>query len=93
MSGVKIISELLDSGTCRFYEELKAEIPETTLDLLRVEGVGIKTAQILFRQFKITNLEDFASFVRGGGLQSVARLGEKSQARIRASLLGLVEHS
>lgn len=85
------ISEILDTGTCRYYEDLKAEIPETTLDLLLVEGVGIKTAQILFRQFKITNLADFASFVRGGGLQSVMRLGEKSQARIRTSLFGLVE--
>ena len=31
-------------------------------------------------------LDDFAKFVAGGGLDSVPRLGEKAQARIRASL-------
>jgi len=82
----KKIIEILETGTCQFYEELKAEMPETLLDLAQVEGVGPKTAQLLYQQFKITNLDDFAKFVEGGGLQSVPRLGEKAQARIRASL-------
>ena len=80
------IVELLETGTFRAYEELTAEIPETVLDLLRVEGVGLKTAQVLYRQFRLTNLDDFAKFVAGGGLASVPRLGEKQQARVRASL-------
>lgn len=82
----KKIIEMLETGTCQLYEELKAEIPETVLDLAQVEGIGQKTAQILYRQFKITNLDDLAKFVEGGGLASVPRLGEKAQARIRASL-------
>ncbi|HZS03937.1 MAG TPA: helix-hairpin-helix domain-containing protein [Blastocatellia bacterium] len=86
----KKIIEILETGTCKAYEDLKAEIPDSVLDLLRVEGVGLKTAQILYHQFRITNLEDFARFTRGGGLQSVPRLGEKAQARIRSSLEQLV---
>lgn len=46
----------------------------------------MKTLQILYSQFQITNLEDFAKFVAGGGLGSVQRLGERAQERIRASL-------
>jgi DNA polymerase (family 10) len=82
----KKILEILATGTCKLYEELKAEVPETVLDLLRVEGVGMKTAQMLYRQFRITNLDDFAKFVAGGGLHSVPHLGEKAHERIRASL-------
>jgi DNA polymerase (family 10) len=82
----KKIVELLDTGTFRLYEEVKAEIPETVLDLLKVEGIGSKTLQILYRQFHITSLEDFAKFVEGGGLNSVPRLSEKAKLRIRASL-------
>jgi DNA polymerase (family 10) len=82
----KKIIEILETGTCHLYEELKAETPVTVLDLARVEGIGLKTAQLLYRQFKLTNLDDFARFVGGGGLDSVPRLGEKAQARIRASL-------
>ncbi len=82
----KKIVEILETGSCQFYEELKAEIPLTVLDLLKIEGIGMKTAQILYRQFRITNLDDFEKFVEGDGLQSVPRLGQKAQQRIRASL-------
>lgn len=84
------IIEILETGTCRAYEEIKREIPESVLDLLRVEGVGIRTAQLLYRQFKITTLDELAKFARGGGLQSVPRLGDKAQSRIAASVFKLV---
>ncbi|MGH9839661.1 MAG: helix-hairpin-helix domain-containing protein [Blastocatellia bacterium] len=82
----KKIADLLATGTFKAYEEIKAEIPETTLDLLKVEGVGMATLKILYDQFHLTNLPDFAMFVAGGGLNSVPGLGEKSQQRIRRSL-------
>jgi DNA polymerase (family 10) len=83
------IADLLATGTFKLYEEVKADIPESTLDLLRVEGIGIGTLKVLHGRFRLTNLDDFAKFVGGGGLDSVPGLGEKSQARIRRSLQGL----
>jgi DNA polymerase (family 10) len=83
--GGKIV-ELLETGTFKAYEEIKAKIPETTLDLLGVDGVGLKTLQILHRRFQIDNLDDFAKFVEGGGLNSVPHIGAKTRERIRASL-------
>jgi DNA polymerase (family X) len=85
------IVELLETGTFKAYEEIKAKIPETTLDLLTVEGVGLKTLQILYQRFQITNLGDFAKFVEGGGLRSVPHMGEKTQDRIRSSLKELLD--
>jgi DNA polymerase (family X) len=85
----KKIIELLETGTFKLYEEVKAEIPETVLDLLKIDGIGIKTVQLLHHQFQVANLEDFAKFVEGGGLERVPRLSEKSQSRIKASLKGL----
>jgi DNA polymerase (family 10) len=85
------IVELLETGAFNAYEEIKAKIPETTLDLLRVEGIGLKTLQILDQRFQITNLDDFAKFVEGGGLSSVPHLGEKTQDRIRVSLKELLK--
>jgi DNA polymerase (family 10) len=80
------IADLLATGTFKAYEEIKASIPETTLDLLRVEGIGMATLKILHDQFQLTNLPDFAKFVAGGGLDSVPGFGEKSQERVRRSL-------
>jgi DNA polymerase (family 10) len=83
------IIDIVETGTTKLYEELNAEIPATVLDLLEIEGIGMKTLEVLYRQFQVTNLDDFAKFVAGGGLESVPRLGEKAQARIRASLKAL----
>jgi DNA polymerase (family 10) len=82
----KKIIDLLNTGTFKAYEEITAEIPATVLDLLQVDGIGMKTLEILYHQFHLTNLADFAKYVAGGGLDSVPRLGEKVQARIRTSL-------
>jgi len=85
----KKIADLLTTGTFKAYEKAKAAIPETTLDLLKVDGVGIKTLKIFYHQFCLTNLDDFAKFVAGGGLNSVEGLGEKLQTRIRISIAQL----
>jgi DNA polymerase (family X) len=84
------IVELIGRGTFEAWERLTAETPLTVLDLLDVEGVGLKTASSLYRQFKISSLEDLDKFVEGGGLELVDGLGEKSAERIRASLKRLL---
>ena len=80
------IVELLERGTFEAWEKLTAETPETVLDLLEVEGVGLKTAAALHQQFKISSLEDLRMFVEGGGLELLDGVGERSAERIKAGL-------
>jgi DNA polymerase (family 10) len=80
------IAELLERGTFEAWEKLTVETPESTLDLMRVSGIGIKTAATLHQQFKISSLDDLKKFVEGGGLEMVDGVGEKSMERIRESL-------
>jgi len=83
------IVELLARGTFDAWERLKEETPETVLDLLEVEGVGVKTAATLYQQFKISSLEDLAKFVEGGGLDLMDGVGEKTAERITRSVRAL----
>ncbi|HVF87815.1 MAG TPA: helix-hairpin-helix domain-containing protein [Pyrinomonadaceae bacterium] len=80
------IIELIERGTFDAWEKLVAETPETVLDVLGVEGVGIKTAATLHQQFKIASLDDLRKFVEGGGLEMVDGIGEKTAEKIKASL-------
>ena len=80
------IIELLEKGTFDAWEKLITETPESTLDLLRVSGVGLKTAATLHQQFKISSLDELKKFVAGGGLEMVDGIGEKSAERIKESL-------
>src|SRR5918999_5277449 len=79
------IIELLEKGTFEAWERLTAETPETVLDLLELEGVGLKTAAALYQQFKVSSLEDLRAFADGGGLDLLDNVGEKTAERIRAS--------
>ena len=48
------------------------------LDLRRVSGIGLKTAQLLYRDFGIKSLEELRTLAESGGLASVPGLGEKT---------------
>jgi DNA polymerase/3'-5' exonuclease PolX len=46
----------------------------------------LKTAQLLYRDFGVKSLAELKVFAEGDRLTSVPGLGEKSAARIKASL-------
>jgi DNA polymerase (family 10) len=83
------IMELVARGTFDAYERLTAETPESVLDLLDVSGIGLKTAAVLYQQFKISSIDDLKKFVAGGGLDLIDGIGEKSAERIKESLAQL----
>ena len=80
------IVEIIGTGTSPYLESLKQETPVSVLDLRRVSGIGLKTAQMLYKDFGIKSLEELRTFAEGGGLISVPGLGEKTAARITRSL-------
>ena len=83
------IIEILDTGRSSYFDELTKDIPGTVLDLRRVSGIGLKTAQLLYRDFGVTSLEELKALAEAGGLISVPGLGEKSISRIERSLARL----
>jgi DNA polymerase (family 10) len=80
------IIELLDTGTFAAWEKLTAETPASVLDLLKLPGVGPKTAATLHQKFRITSLDELRKFAAGGGLEMVDGIGPKSAARIKSAL-------
>jgi DNA polymerase (family 10) len=85
------ILEIVQTGKSSYFEELTTDVPASVLDLRSVSGIGLKTAQLLYRDFGITNLEGLRTLVESGGLTSVPGLGEKSLARITKSLDRLLD--
>jgi DNA polymerase (family 10) len=83
------ILEIVQTGKSSYFEELTSDVPATVLDLRQVSGIGLKTAQLLYRDFGINSLEQLRSFAETGGLASVPGLGEKTVARVKTSLTRL----
>jgi DNA polymerase (family 10) len=85
------IAEIVQTGKSMYFEELTREVPASVLDLRRIPGVGLKTAQLLYRDFSVKSLEELKALADTGGLKSVPGLGEKTITRIRSSLERLLE--
>jgi DNA polymerase (family 10) len=96
----KKIQEILRTGKLEALEKLKQRIPVDVNSLIRVEGIGPKTAKLLYERLKIRNLDDLESAVKEGKLQNIKGLGIKSQklllerieaARARSNRILLVQ--
>ncbi len=81
------IATIAQTGTDPYLEELRARYPSTLLELLGVQGVGMKTAQQLFEKLGIASLADLERALDQGALADLPRLGPKSIENIRRGVL------
>lgn len=76
------IEEILQTGTCRLLEELRAELPPGILQLMRVPGVGPKSTALIWRELGISDLDGLEHAARDGSLATLRGWGEKRAASV-----------
>jgi len=76
------IREIALTGDCGIRRELLAEFPATLLDVLRLQGVGPKTVAILYRELRITSLDDLAAAATAGRIRAIKGMGLKKEQLI-----------
>ncbi|MDQ6924880.1 MAG: DNA polymerase/3'-5' exonuclease PolX [Candidatus Eremiobacteraeota bacterium] len=81
------ITTIAQTGSDPYLDELRAKYPSTLLEVLRVQGVGMKTAQQLFERLGIASLADLERALDAGALADMPRLGAKSIENIRRGVL------
>ncbi len=73
------IEEYIKTGKISKYEELKKEYPIDFNDLLNIEGIGPKTAILLYKKLNITNLESLKKALEGHKIKDLPGFGVKSE--------------
>ncbi len=71
------ISELLDTGELQYYNRLQEKAPPGVRELLRVPGVGPRTAGRLYRELGITSLAELKRAAEEGRLATLKGFGAK----------------
>lgn len=87
------IDELLSTGKLGFYEKLKAEVPVTLIEVLKVPGVGPKKAAMFWKQLDITTAEALKAAAQAGKLRGMPGMGEKSETKILEGIEALSRRS
>jgi len=80
------IAEMVLTGSSSFLERLVQEVPPGLLDLLRVPGIGPKTARVLHETLGVKDLSDLEKVLMNHGVSKVPGLGPKRESLISSGL-------
>lgn len=76
------IEEILKTGKSSFHKELIDKIPHGLLEILRIEGVGPKLVQLVYKKFKVRDVKDLEHLCKSGKLEKVRGFGPKKVQNI-----------
>jgi len=91
-STIEKIAELVDTGKCSYFEELKASIPSGVLDLMSINGVGPSTASRLYHELGIDSLSALQKAIDEQKLRNIKGMGKKTEENIKQGLSALLRH-
>ena len=80
------IIEMLETGRCRFHDNLIKEMGPDVLDLIAIRGVGVKTAGRFYSELGVKSLSDLRAAIDGDRLTQMKRMGAKTIASIDEGL-------
>jgi len=82
----KKIIEYLKTGKIKEYEKYYRKMPVNIGELIQVEGIGPKMISALYKNLKITNLEDLEKAAQQGKIRKLPNFGEKTEKNILESI-------
>jgi DNA polymerase (family 10) len=82
----KKITEIIETGSLKYRDELKAKIPIDLEGILAVEGIGPKTAGLLFKKLGIRNLDDLERAAKQHKIRKIKHLGPKTEENILSGI-------
>ncbi len=80
------IKELLETGKIAEAESLRAQLPPGLLDLMNLPGIGLKTAQQVWKERNIASVDELEKAALEGRLRDLPRFGEKREEKLIAAI-------
>jgi DNA polymerase (family 10) len=78
----KKITELVDTGKLKYFEDLKKEIPAGLLKMLEISGLGPKKVAALYQELGIKTIEDLKKACINGKVRNLEGFGEITERNI-----------
>jgi len=76
------ITELVETGQSKYYDELKASIPPGLIEMLEISGLGPKKIQALNQKLGVDSVEKLEAACNKGKVAELDGFGEKTQTNI-----------
>jgi DNA polymerase (family 10) len=76
------ITELVETGKLKYYDELKASVPAGFIEMLEISGLGPKKIQAMSKKLGVDTIEKLEAACKAGIVAALDGFGEKTQANI-----------
>jgi len=76
------LHELASTGKLEYYENLKAEFPDTIFDLFAIQGLGPKKVKAVYEKLGVESVEMLKKAAESGAIADLAGFGKKSAEKI-----------
>ena len=80
------VLEYITTGEVATLARLRERYPEGLLEVMRVPGIGPKTARKLYETLEVGDLPDVEKACREGRIRDVPGMGEKTEAKLLRAL-------
>lgn len=76
------INQYLSEGKIDKYEELKKEVPDGVIKMLKIPGMGPKTTALVYKALKVKDILELEEAINAGKLRELPGMGEKKEGNI-----------
>jgi DNA polymerase (family 10) len=80
------ITEIVETGKCRFLEKLRRKTPPSVAELLQVPGLGPKRVHTIYQELDVHTVEELARAAHDGRVHELPGFGAKTEQRILDAL-------
>lgn len=82
----RVITDLVQTGRSKDYDEVRGKIPDGVLAMLRIQGLGPKKVKLLYEKLKIDSVDALERAAAAGELAGIDGFGAKTEANILAGI-------
>ena len=83
------VGELISTGKLEYFEKIKKAIPPIVIEMTEIEGIGPKTAKLIYDAIKIKSIKDLEKAARSHRIQRIKGIGPKMEKAILKGLSNL----
>lgn len=76
------IKEYYHTGKIQTYEDLKKEVPQALLEMMKIPGVGPKTVKLLYEKLNVKSIDELEKLARDGKLRGLPGIQQKTEENI-----------
>ncbi|PYJ10628.1 MAG: DNA polymerase/3'-5' exonuclease PolX [Verrucomicrobia bacterium] len=87
------IKELVETGSLRFFEDLRSEFPAEILELFSLSGLGAKKVKSLYEQLGVSSIAQLQTACEAGRVAELPGFGKTTQEKLSTAIAERTKHA